>query len=215
MTASTRDEATEQARALGDPTRNAIFRYIDAASDPVGVAELTDHFGLNHNAIRQHLAKLRDAGLVVEELAAPSGPGRPPLRYRPNPGRQDGGRATAHTSSCPHCSSSCCRPETIREPSAAPRGVDWRRQRAAPPIACASSRRSPGGSASNPALSNGGAESMWCSTGARSSQPRRQRRRSSASSIAGWPRAWSSQDLAVPGCATSSSGRRSAPDVAS
>ena len=86
MTASARDAATEQARALGDPTRNAIFRYIDAASDPVGVAELTDHFGLNHNAIRQHLAKLRDAGLVVEELAAPSGPGRPPLRYRPSPG---------------------------------------------------------------------------------------------------------------------------------
>ena len=85
MTASTPDEATEQARALGDPTRNAIFRYIDAASDPVGVAELTDHFGLNHNAIRQHLAKLRDAGLVVEELATPSGPGRPraPLPAEP------------------------------------------------------------------------------------------------------------------------------------
>ena len=95
MTASARDEATEQARALGDPTRNAIFRYIDAASDPVGVAELTDHFGLNHNAIRQHLAKLRDAGLVVEELATPSGPGRPPLRYRPNPGAA--GRWESHS----------------------------------------------------------------------------------------------------------------------
>ncbi len=88
MTASTHDEATEQARALGDPTRNAIFRYVDAASDPVGVAELTDHFGLNHNAIRQHLAKLRDAGLVVEELATPSGPGRPraPLPTEPRCG---------------------------------------------------------------------------------------------------------------------------------
>jgi predicted ArsR family transcriptional regulator len=95
MTASARDEATEQARALGDPTRNAIFRYIDAASDPVGVAELTDHFGLNHNAIRQHLAKLRDAALVVEELAPPSGPGRPPLRYRPNPGAA--GRWESHS----------------------------------------------------------------------------------------------------------------------
>ena len=95
MTASTGDEATEQARALGDPTRNAIFRYIDAASDPVGVAELTDHFGLNHNAIRQHLAKLRDAGLVVEELAPPSGPGRPPLLYRPNPGAA--GRWESHS----------------------------------------------------------------------------------------------------------------------
>ena len=95
MTPSARDAATEQARALGDPTRNAIFRYIDAASDPLGVAELTDHFGLNHNAIRQHLAKLRDAGLVVEELAAPSGPGRPPLLYRPNPGAA--GRWESHS----------------------------------------------------------------------------------------------------------------------
>ena len=95
MTASARDEATEQARALGDPTRNAIFRYVDAASDPVGVAELTDHLGLNHNAIRQHLAKLRDAGLVVEELATRSGPGRPRLLYRPNPGAA--GRWESHS----------------------------------------------------------------------------------------------------------------------
>jgi len=86
MTETARDAVEAQARALGDPTRNAIFRYIDAASDTVGVAELTDHFGLNHNAIRQHLARLRDAGLVVEEHATPSGPGRPALRYRPNPG---------------------------------------------------------------------------------------------------------------------------------
>jgi predicted ArsR family transcriptional regulator len=71
---------------LGDPTRCAVFAYVRDAPAPVGVAELTDHFGLNHNAIRQHLAKLRDAGLVVEELGPPAGPGRPPLRYRPVPG---------------------------------------------------------------------------------------------------------------------------------
>ncbi len=86
MTTSTLDRATEQARALGDPTRQAIFRYVDEAPAPVGVAELTNHFGLNHNAIRQHLAKLRDADLVIEELATPTGPGRPRLLYRPNPG---------------------------------------------------------------------------------------------------------------------------------
>lgn len=48
----------EQARALGDPTRHAIFRNIAEAGGPVGVAELTEQLGLNHNAIRQHLAKL-------------------------------------------------------------------------------------------------------------------------------------------------------------
>lgn len=79
----------EQARALGDPTRFAVFRYIDESALPVGVAELTRHFGLNHNAIRQHLAKLRDAGLVVEEINAPTGPGRPSLSYRPVPGAVD------------------------------------------------------------------------------------------------------------------------------
>jgi predicted ArsR family transcriptional regulator len=80
------DRLPIQARALADPTRYAVFRYLDEAAGPVGVSELTAHFGFNHNAIRQHLAKLRDAGLITEELAAPSGPGRPALRYWPTPG---------------------------------------------------------------------------------------------------------------------------------
>ena len=75
-----------QARALGDPTRFAIFEHVAGASAPVRVATLTGEFGLNHNAIRQHLAKLCDAGLLVEELAARSGPGRPALQYRVAPG---------------------------------------------------------------------------------------------------------------------------------
>lgn len=75
----------EQARALGDPTRHGIFRYVADAGTPVDVAELTEHFGLNHNAIRQHLAKLVDAELVIEELAASGGRGRPRLNYRIHP----------------------------------------------------------------------------------------------------------------------------------
>lgn len=74
-----------QARALGDPTRHAVFQYLADADAPVGVAELTDHLGLNHNAIRQHLAKLVAAGLVLESSARPSGPGRPPLEYVVDP----------------------------------------------------------------------------------------------------------------------------------
>ena len=70
-----------QARALGDPTRHGVFRYLADAGIAVDVAELTAHFGLNHNAIRQHLAKLVDAGLVVESAAAPTGRGRPRLLY--------------------------------------------------------------------------------------------------------------------------------------
>jgi predicted ArsR family transcriptional regulator len=75
----------EQARALGDPTRQSVFRYVAAADDPVGVAELTEHFGLNHNAIRQHLAKLVAADLVLERRAAPTGRGRPRLVYSVDP----------------------------------------------------------------------------------------------------------------------------------
>lgn len=78
----------EQARALGDPTRHSIFRYITSADAPVGVAELTAHLGLNHNAIRQHLAKLVDAALVVEAKAPPTGPGRPRLVYTVDPGAE-------------------------------------------------------------------------------------------------------------------------------
>lgn len=70
-----------QARALGDPTRHEIFTYVVSAPDPVDVAELTEHLQLNHNAIRQHLAKLVDADLVVESKRPPTGPGRPKLVY--------------------------------------------------------------------------------------------------------------------------------------
>ena len=74
-----------QARALGDPTRHAIFRHVMDSADPVSVAELTDEFGLNHNAVRQHLAKLVDVGLVSETTESREGPGRPRLLYSVGP----------------------------------------------------------------------------------------------------------------------------------
>lgn len=81
-----RELIQRQARALGDPTRYEIFRHVAEASEPVRVATLAAHFGFNHNAIRQHLAKLTDAGLLTEEFAAPTTTGRPPLQYRIAPG---------------------------------------------------------------------------------------------------------------------------------
>lgn len=71
-----------QARALGNPTRFAIFEHVARVRSPVRVAALVERFGLNHNAVRQHLAKLCEAHLLVEEFAARSGPGRPALQYR-------------------------------------------------------------------------------------------------------------------------------------
>jgi predicted ArsR family transcriptional regulator len=71
-----------EARALGDPTRYRIFRYIVEADHPVNVAELTDYVRLNHNAVRQHLAVLGDANLVTEEAELRQSAGRPRLLYR-------------------------------------------------------------------------------------------------------------------------------------
>lgn len=75
----------QQAKALGDPTRHRLFRYIADAQAPVTVAELTAYAGLNHNAIRQHLAVLEEAGLVTEEAERRDRPGRPRLLYRLHP----------------------------------------------------------------------------------------------------------------------------------
>ena len=81
---SDRDRRVQrQARALGDPTRHAIFRAVADATSATDVATLTARFGLNHNAIRQHLAKLCATGLVIEEVGPSTGRGRPRLRYRP------------------------------------------------------------------------------------------------------------------------------------
>lgn len=74
---------SEQARALGQPTRFAILERLRAADEAMTVADLTAVFGLNHNAVRHHLAVLRRAGLVVVETAPPHGRGRPLHLYRP------------------------------------------------------------------------------------------------------------------------------------
>jgi predicted ArsR family transcriptional regulator len=74
-----------QARALGDPTRHSIFRRLLEASGPLTVAELTAGVGFHHTAVRQHLAKLLAAGLVVEEAEQRTTRGRPRLRYTVDP----------------------------------------------------------------------------------------------------------------------------------
>ena len=80
-----RDLVQRQARALGDPTRYDIFRFVAAAPAPVRVAALAEYLGFNQNAVRQHLAKLTDAGLLTEERTTRTTTGRPPLQYRVAP----------------------------------------------------------------------------------------------------------------------------------
>ena len=79
------DALQQEARALGDPTRHRIFRYVADAGRAVTISELTGHVSLNHNAVRQHLAALKDARLVVSELEDRVVPGRPRLLYRLHP----------------------------------------------------------------------------------------------------------------------------------
>lgn len=74
-----------EARALADATRYRLFRYIVEAARPVSVSELTGYIQFNHNAVRQHLAVLTEAGLVIEETERRNRPGRPRLLYRQHP----------------------------------------------------------------------------------------------------------------------------------
>ena len=79
---SAADHALREAKALADPSRAAIHRYVVQASGPVTIAELAGVSGLHHTAVRQHLTKLEGAGLVVREVLPPHGRGRPRLAYR-------------------------------------------------------------------------------------------------------------------------------------
>lgn len=72
-------------KALGEETRFAIFREIAAASDPLTVRDLVKTFGMHHSAIRIHLTRLEEAGLIVSQALHHRGVvGRPQLVYLPN-----------------------------------------------------------------------------------------------------------------------------------
>ena len=75
------DRQRLQAEALADPTRFAAYQHIRRAAQPLSVAEVTGAVGVHHTAVRAHLTKLRDAGLITESHAEPSGRGRPKLLY--------------------------------------------------------------------------------------------------------------------------------------
>jgi predicted ArsR family transcriptional regulator len=83
------------AEALADPTRFAILELLERAGEPKDVSEITEAVGVHHTAIRAHLAKLRDVGLVTEQPAAPQGRGRPKLLYSAvrSPSRPEAGIA--------------------------------------------------------------------------------------------------------------------------
>jgi len=76
------DEMQVQAKALADPSRFQIFKFIASSDEPVAVAQLTELLGFNHNAIRQHLAVLVEARLLTESSEERKVRGRPRKQYR-------------------------------------------------------------------------------------------------------------------------------------
>ncbi len=87
------DRRHPTARALADPTRVAILELLEASHGPLDVVAITDVVGVHHTSVRSHLATLRDAGLVAETTAAPTGRGRPKRLYRAVAGRPVAGDA--------------------------------------------------------------------------------------------------------------------------
>jgi predicted ArsR family transcriptional regulator len=71
----------ETARALGEETRFRIYRRLSLSGHAESVIELARSFDLHPNAVRQHLARLEQAGLVVSTLDRSNGAGRPRRLY--------------------------------------------------------------------------------------------------------------------------------------
>ena len=78
------DTLYETARALGEETRFRIFRRLSVSGHAESVTELARRFDLHPNAIRQHLARLEQAGLVVSTPDRSNRAGRPPRLYEPS-----------------------------------------------------------------------------------------------------------------------------------
>jgi len=86
LSEETFERVFETARALGEGTRFRIFRQLcRSAPDPVSVRDLTEVFDLHPNAIRQHLTRLEQAGLVSSSPHREGGAGRPRRVYRATP----------------------------------------------------------------------------------------------------------------------------------
>jgi predicted ArsR family transcriptional regulator len=77
------DDTLDITSALSDPTRYGIYRsIIEAAGDPLTVAEVAESFSLHPNVARMHLQKLVDVGLVQMDTRKSQGGGRPARIYR-------------------------------------------------------------------------------------------------------------------------------------
>jgi len=80
---------------LADPTRRALLDALREADGPQGVRALAARLALHPNSVREQLRRLEEAGLVRASIAAPSGRGRPGLRFETVPEPEDPYRVLA------------------------------------------------------------------------------------------------------------------------
>ncbi|MGA4539262.1 helix-turn-helix transcriptional regulator [Uniformispora flossi] len=74
---SAEDAALDALGALADPVRRALYRYVAAASEPIGRAEAAEAVGVGRTLAAHHLDRLVDAGFLDTEFARPAGRGGP------------------------------------------------------------------------------------------------------------------------------------------
>jgi predicted ArsR family transcriptional regulator len=70
---------------ISDPVRLSLVRHLERHAG-ASLHDLADAADVHLNTARQHVAALEEAGAIVRESGAPSGPGRPAARYRLAPG---------------------------------------------------------------------------------------------------------------------------------
>ncbi len=78
--------------ALAQPTRARLFATLRDLRRPAGTEELAERLALHPNGVRLHLARLREAGLVVRERSRDA-PGRPRDMWQLAAGARPGGEA--------------------------------------------------------------------------------------------------------------------------
>lgn len=71
----------QRLRALAGTTRLQLLDRLRETAEPRSVRDLARAVGLHENNVREQLDRLVAVGLVTRMVSAPSGRGRPPMRY--------------------------------------------------------------------------------------------------------------------------------------
>ena len=65
LAAEIRTSVVDVFKALADPTRFEIFRFVAAQQEPICACDVVDRFQVSQPTISHHMKVLRDAGLIT------------------------------------------------------------------------------------------------------------------------------------------------------